>query len=92
MLNYNKHDVIGLEQLYLKLRPYIKNHPNLGVLLDEDVCPNCGSYDLVEEIGKYYFTTANKFPVYRCANCKTPYIRHKKNSNMVQTNIRSVPK
>jgi transposase-like protein len=92
MLDYNKHDVIGLEQLYLKLRPYIKNHPNLGVLLDEDVCPNCGSYDLVEEIGKYYFTTANKFPVYRCANCKTPYIRHKKNSNMVQTNIRSVPK
>ena len=91
MLEYNKFDVMGLEQVYLKVRPYIKNHPNLGVLLDEDVCPNCASYDL-EDINRVYFTTANKFPVYRCGNCKTPYIRAKKNSNMVQTNLRSVPK
>ena len=91
MTDYNQHDVIGLEELYLKIRPYIKNHPNMGVLMDEDCCPNCGSPDL-EETEKTYFTAANKFPVYRCTNCKTPYIRHKKNSNTVQTNLRSVPK
>jgi len=91
MVHYNKYDVIGLEELYLKLRPYIKNHPNLGVLMDEDTCPNCASEHL-EETDSSYFTAANKFPVYRCLNCRTPYIRHKKNSNTVQTSMRSVPK
>jgi len=91
MESYNRHDVIGLEEVYLKIRPYIKNHPNLGVLMDSDVCPNCGCEDL-EELETFYFTTANKFPVYRCTGCKTPYIRHKKNVNYIQTNIRSVPK
>ena len=91
MESYNRHDVIGLEEVYLKIRPYMKNHPNLGVLMDADVCPNCGCEDL-EELETFYFTTANKFPVYRCTGCKTPYIRHKKNVNSIQTNIRSVPK
>ena len=89
MEEYNRHDVLGLEELYLKVRPYIKNHPNLGVLLDEDVCPNCGSEHLTET-DSIYFTSANRFPVFRCDECTTPYIRHKKNSNHVQTNIRSV--
>ena len=31
MVEYNRHDVMGLEELYLKIRPYIHNHPNLGV-------------------------------------------------------------
>jgi transposase-like protein len=91
MAEYNRHDVMGLEELYLKFRPYIKNHPNLGVLMDMDVCPNCGCEHL-DETEATYFTTANQFPVYRCQGCKTPYIRHKKNSNYVQTNMRSVPK
>ena len=91
MQEYNRHDVMGLEEVYLKLRPYIKNHPNLGVLMDMDVCPNCGC-EHIDETESIYFTTANQFPVYRCQGCKTPYIRHKKNSNQVQTNIRSVPK
>ena len=90
MLDYNIHDVKGLEDLYLKIRPYIKNHPNLGVMLDEDVCPNCGSPNL-EETNSEYFTSANRFPVFRCSDCKTPYIRHKKNSSTRSTNMRSVP-
>ena len=89
MAEYNKHDVMGLEELYLKIRPYIHNHPNLSVLMDKDVCPNCGANDIVETDSEY-ITTANKFPVYRCDSCKTPYIRHKKNSNQEGTNIRSV--
>ena len=91
MEEYNRHDVMGLEEVYLKLRPYIKNHPNLGVLMDGDVCPNCAC-EFLDETDSEYFTSANKFPVYRCQGCKTPYIRHKKNSNYVQTNMRSVPK
>jgi len=91
MEEYNRHDVMGLEEVYLKLRPYIKNHPNLGVLVDADVCPNCAC-EFLDETNTEYFTSANKFPVYRCQGCNTPYIRHKKNSNYVQTNMRSVPK
>jgi len=89
MAEYNKHDVIGLEQMYLKIRPYIHNHPNLGVLMDKDVCPTCGADDIIETDAEY-LTSANKFPVYRCDSCNTPYIRHKKNSSQDGTNIRSV--
>ena len=89
MVEYNRHDVMGLEELYLKIRPYIHNHPNLGVLMDKDVCSSCGADDIVETNSEY-ITSANKFPVYRCNSCKTPYIRHKKNSNEDGTNIRSV--
>jgi len=91
MAKYNRHDVMGLEQVYLKLRPYIKNHPNLGVLVDMDVCPTCGC-EYLDETDSVYFTTANKFPVYRCQGCKTPYIRGKKNVNQDDTNMRSVAK
>ena len=89
MVEYNRHDVMGLEELYLKIRPYIHNHPNLGVLMDKDVCSTCGADDIIETNSEY-ITSANKCPVYRCNSCKTPYIRHKKNSNEDGTNIRSV--
>ena len=89
MVEYNRHDVMGLEELYLKIRPYIHNHPNLGVLMDKDVCPTCGADDIVETNSEY-ITSANRFLVYRCNSCKTPYIRHKKNSNEDGTNMRSV--
>lgn len=89
MVEYNRRDVVGLEEVYLIIRPYIHNHPNLGVLMDEDVCTNCGSKSL-EETDSVYLTTANKFLVYRCDDCKTPFIRSKKNINERPTNLRSV--
>jgi len=89
MARYNRHDVMGLEQVYLKLRPYMKNHPNIGVLMDEDVCTICGSYDL-EETESVYLTSASKFPVYRCTSCNTPYIRGKKNVNQKKLQLRSI--
>ena len=89
MVKYNRHDVMGLEELYLKIRPYIRNHPNLGVLMDKDVCPSCGADDIVETNSEY-ITSSNRFPVYRCDSCSTPYIRHKRNSSDGGTNIRSV--
>lgn len=41
MLRYNKQDVVLLEKLYTKLRPYIKTHPKLHV--GRERCPACGS-------------------------------------------------
>lgn len=47
MERYNKMDVILLEKIYLKFRPFIKNHPNWGDLSQLDgVCPKCGSPNL----------------------------------------------
>jgi uncharacterized protein YprB with RNaseH-like and TPR domain len=41
MVRYNKHDVVLLERLYTKLRPYIKDHPALHTR--HAACPACGS-------------------------------------------------
>jgi len=89
MLSYNERDVVGLEQVYLKLRPYIKNHPNLGVLMDGNVCPSCGSKNL-EPSDATYFTSSNEFPVYRCKSCHSPFIRSKTRISTDNTELRSV--
>jgi len=89
MVEYNRHDVMGLEELYLKIRPYIHNHPNLGVLMEDDICPTCGSKHL-QETSSVYLTSANKYPVYKCEKCETPYIRGKRNISNYNTQMRSV--
>ena len=70
MEKYNRKDVTILEQVYLKLRPWIKNHPNIG-LYQEDynmVCSTCGSKH-IEEDGSFYYTSANKYKIMRCNDC-----------------------
>lgn len=70
METYNRKDVLILEQVYLKLRPWIKNHPNIGLYLEEDnmVCPTCGSSHLVED-NTFHYTSVNKYKVMRCTDC-----------------------
>lgn len=67
MEKYNQHDVDLLEEVYLKLRPWIQGHPNMGMYMELDipVCINCGSDELTY-INKYYFTGTGKFETYRC--------------------------
>lgn len=44
MCDYNIQDVVLLEKVYLKLLPYITNHPNLALMNGQTKgCPNCGS-------------------------------------------------
>lgn len=43
MKEYNKHDVLLLEQVYLALRPWHSGHPNLNLYDGEEACPTCGS-------------------------------------------------
>lgn len=70
MLKYNKKDVVILEEVYLKLRPWIKNHPNIGNLSEEqNACASCGSDNINVIEGKYYYTNVGKYPLYRCADC-----------------------
>lgn len=67
MEKYNRHDVELLEEVYMKLRPWIKGHPNLGLYVetDEVVCPNCGNTQ-VSWTDKYYYTTKGKYATFRC--------------------------
>lgn len=46
MERYNKNDVVLLEGLYQRLRPWVENHPNMARMLDptrklEAVCTSC---------------------------------------------------
>lgn len=72
MREYNIQDVFVLEHVYLRLRPYIKNHPNLANFFEEDVCPVCGS-KVFHLIDGYYGTTVNRYPIYRCGDCGTVF-------------------
>ena len=44
MLRYNKHDVKIQELVYLKLRPFMNNHPNFGLYTGKVVCPSLDDY------------------------------------------------
>jgi RNase P subunit RPR2 len=70
METYCKGDVGLLEEVYLELRPWIKSHPNLAIMMDakDPCCPNCGSFSLTEE-NHYYTTPQNKYKVVRCNSC-----------------------
>lgn len=58
MKKYNIQDVKVLEQVYLKLRPYIDNHPNLGTIMQQEgVCPKCGKTDTLQKRGFAYNVT-----------------------------------
>ena len=64
---YCRNDVKILEELYIALRPYITNHPNLGVYLEGKVCNNCGSSSLKEN--GYHTTQSHKYITYKCKDC-----------------------
>jgi DNA polymerase elongation subunit (family B) len=50
MVTYNKGDVITLEEVYLKMLPYI-DHPNMNLGVSDN-CPNCGtSYTIKRGFG-----------------------------------------
>ena len=72
MRTYNIQDVVLLEALYTHLLPWIKNHPNHGLYIDEDtmVCTNCGSSHIQKNGVEH--TTTMSYQRYRCGDCKTP--------------------
>ena len=70
MLEYNKKDVTILEEVYLRLRPWIKNHPNVGNLNDDRcACAYCGSQHVEIIPDQWYYTNVGKYPIYRCEEC-----------------------
>lgn len=87
MLKYNMKDVDILEEVYLKLRPWIKNHPNMGNLSGQAlVCSNCASDDLELLEGQYYFTAVGKYSLYKCRKCGAISRGRKNIGNKVELN------
>lgn len=66
---YNIQDIDTLEEVYIKMRAWATNHPNLGVFFEEyrSVCPKCGSGEL-ERISPIR-TNTQVYEGYRCSNC-----------------------
>ena len=71
MLEYNLGDIPTLEQLYYKILPFIKNHPNAALYYNDDKvrCNTCGADDMEEITGKYSYTNLSKFKTFRCNSC-----------------------
>lgn len=67
MASYNKQDVVLLEKIYLRFRPWIDNHPHVDPRHNGVVCPNCGSGD-VRSKGKDEQVRGWK-DSYKCKNC-----------------------
>ena len=56
-----------LEKVYLKLRPWAKNHPNLNVEDSRVGCPRCKGLNLQRR--GWRITGNNKRRLYQCQDC-----------------------
>lgn len=69
MKAYAKQDVNLLEEVYLEMRGWIDNHPNLGVISKtaDYTCPNCGSSDVQRRGYRHKRTGTHR--QFRCNEC-----------------------
>jgi len=88
MKAYNIQDVITLEEIYLKMRPWINNHPNVAIFDEEKEvckCPKCSSENL--QWRGYAYTQVGKFHRFQCQDCggwgRTRYSEHTRDENKV---------
>ncbi len=65
---YNERDVTLLEDLYHRLKPWIRSHPSFGAMNDrDDVCPGCGSENLKPQ--GHAFLNTGRYQRFRCEDC-----------------------
>lgn len=68
MCKYNKQDVVLLEKVYLRMLPYMTNHPNMNLLLETThSCPNCGGNNMQRRGMQHTRTTSCQR--YQCSDC-----------------------
>lgn len=86
MIAYNEQDVLILEKVYLKLLPWIKNHPNMS-LWTGGSCPKCGSYDIQRR--GIQRTITRTYQRFQCNNCHGwgRFVRCEKGQSADTTNI-----
>lgn len=71
MEKYNIRDVELLEKVYLRLRAYDRQHPNMGIYHNDDVmrCVCCGSENISTDYQKLHYLMSAGYEVYRCKDC-----------------------
>lgn len=67
METYCKQDVRLLEAVYKDIRPWMKAHPNMSVLIGRDGCPKCGHTVLIKS--KERLTATGWALQYQCKGC-----------------------
>lgn len=67
MKKYNAYDVVGLEAAYKRMRPYIKNHPNLTHFTGDVQCPVCLSRNIIKRRTRVLKTKV--YDEMSCNNC-----------------------
>ena len=78
MVAYNKQDVRLLEDVYLKLRPHMSNHPNINLITGEghdQTCVACGSND-THKYGIRY-AKSKKYQKFLCKDCGHVFTNNK---------------
>jgi hypothetical protein len=85
MVRYNKQDVLLLEDVFYKLRPYMSNHVNRQLYGSKGACPKCGSND-VQSRGTHVAVT-NVYQRFQCQACGG-WFRHPKADKLVKPTSR----
>lgn len=71
MKKYNAQDVRLTEQIYLKLRPFMKSHPNVSLYSELTACPKCDSENVHKQ--GYHVLTSGRYQKYQCQDCGSWY-------------------
>jgi len=88
--DYNIADVLALEEIYYKFRPWDTKHPII-VKSDPDhpTCPKCGSQHLQRR--GFAYTNIGKFQKYQCQDCsswsRSRYSLRQKNENLLVVQV-----
>lgn len=66
MKKYNIPDITSMEELYLRLRPFVRGHSNVAVYHDDETpaCPVCNSTKLHQD--GFSYTNVGKYLRYQC--------------------------
>ena len=70
MKDYNGQDVVLLEQVYLKLRPFMATHPDLNQIAEngtEPACSTCMSHNIQKR--GFSLTKMGRKQRYQCSDC-----------------------
>jgi DNA polymerase elongation subunit (family B) len=67
MERYNRRDIVLLEKVYLKLRPYMANHPNLELYAEKAGCPACQSNNVIRQGSRIAMN--RRYQRFQCCDC-----------------------
>ncbi len=82
MQKYNDGDIMINEEVYIKLRPFIKPHPNVALFVDTNtfICPTCESKH-IKPVSEYS-TYANIYTEFKCDDCGNTCRANKKHTKL----------